>query len=706
MAVIGKIRKHSALIVAAIGIAILGFVIQDGLGNRQNRQPFLAEVGGEKVTYATFDEQVKQIEDQYRQAQGPDVNLTPEDMNQIRNMAWERIVTNILMQKACDRMGLEVSTAEMNDMYYGEHISPYLYQYFMNPSTGEYDRQQVMNIISNFDQLQESDRKILSDLEKAIKEERLKEKYYYMVGLGYYVPSAFASALSHMQTDVANVSYACLPYSEIDDEKAVIKESDYSRFYRENKHLFKQNKSTVDINYVSWDVLPTAADMEDIENHAAEVYKELQVEENIPDFVMTVSAARFDSIYKTRKEVERGWDSLLFNAKAGTCFEPRRMMNAYQMARLLDVQMRPDSLHGAHILITFGRAGYNGVQRDRETASALADSLKRVLQAAPDRLSELAMAISDDRSAEQNGGDLGWQKDGSLVKPFNQALIDGKVGEIKVVETPFGFHVLRIIEKTAPVKKVLACVISIPVEPSGETLKDVYTQASRFLSQCKDGANFDSVAAQNGVRVRVASQVDELADRMPGLSNAREIVRWAYNQDNEIGDVAQEVFEMENRYVIAMLKGRHKEGYMSLDEVKALPQLEYRIKMDVKADMLMEKAKKAEGKTTLAEAAQAMGVEVEEAENVSFNGYSFGARGYEPAMIGTAFGLKTGQLSKPVKGNNGVYVMTTKAVLPGEDLSEMVRSQLMQSFMQRANTMVREALGETYGIEDNRALYF
>ncbi|MDE6440170.1 MAG: peptidylprolyl isomerase, partial [Bacteroidales bacterium] len=358
----------------------------------------------------------------------------------------------------------------------------------------------------------------------------------------------------------------------------------------------------------------------------------------------------------------------------------------------------------AHILIGFGQSVQN--RRDRDAARALADSLKQVLQAAPDRLAELAAAFSDDRSAAQNGGDLGWQKDGTFVKPFNQALIDGRVGDITVVETAFGFHVLRIIDKTAPVKKVLACVISMPVEPSIETAKDVYAQASRFLSQCKNGADFDSVARQNGMRVRTATRVDELADQMPGLTNAREIVRWAYNKDNKAGDVAQEVFEMENRYVVATLKKRHKEGYMPLSELKEMPQLEYRIKRDVKADRLMEKAKTAEGKTSVAQVAEAWGVTADQAENVTFNGYAFGARGYEPALIGTLFGLKEGQLSKPVKGNSGVYVLASEGLTVGEGNPDMIRFQMMQSFQQRTFNLVRAALGEDYGIKDNRAMYF
>lgn len=704
MAVISKIRKHSGLIVAAIGIAIIGFVVQDGLGNRRNRAPFIAEVGGEKVTYATFDQHVSQITEQYRNAQGGDVNLTPEDLTQIRNMAWERIVTGILMQKACDRMGLQVTPAEMNDMYYGEHISPILYQYFGNPATGEYDRQQVMMLISNFDQLSAEDRQVLSEVERIVKEERQKEKYYFMVAQGFYVPTAFAAELAHLRSDRAAAGFACLPYSEISDNDITLTDADYRRFYEENKHSLKQEKASVDIDYVSWDVMPTAADIADIERNAAEVYAELQTEEDIPDFVMTVSADRFDSVYKTRSEVEPGWDSLLFNAKPGTCFAPRRVLKSYQMAKLMDVQMRPDSLHGAHILIGFGANVQN--RRDRDEARALADSLKRVLQAAPDRLAELAAAFSDDRSAAQNGGDLGWQKDGTFVAPFNQAMINGRVGDVTVVETMFGFHVLRIIDKTAPVKKVLACVISMPVEPSIETAKDVYAQASRFLSQCKNGADFDSVARQNGMRVRTATRVDELADQMPGLTNAREIVRWAYNKDNKAGDVAQEVFEMENRYVVATLKKRHKEGYMSLAELKEMPQLEYRIKRDAKANRLMDKAKAAEGKTNVAQVAEAWGVTPEQAEDVMFNGYSFGARGYEPALIGTLFGLNEGQLSKPVKGNSGVYVLASEGVTVGDGEPDMIRFQMMQMFQQRTFNFVRAALGEDYGIKDNRAMYF
>ncbi|MDE5703818.1 MAG: peptidyl-prolyl cis-trans isomerase, partial [Bacteroidales bacterium] len=244
------------------------------------------------------------------------------------------------------------------------------------------------------------------------------------------------------------------------------------------------------------------------------------------------------------------------------------------------------------------------------------------------------------------------------------------------------------------------------VEPSVETAKDVYAQASRFLAQCKKGVDFDSVARDNGMRVRSASYVDELADQMPGLSNAREVVRWAYGKEHKAGDVAQEVFEMENRYVIAMLKKRHKEGYMSLDDMKQMPQLEYRIKRDVKAERLMEKAKAATGKNTLAEVAEAWGVSADRAENVTFNGYAFGSRGYEPVLIGTVFGLKEGQLSNPVKGNSGVYVLTTESMTVGDANPDFMRFQLSQTFQQRTLNWVRAALGESYGIEDNRAMYF
>lgn len=704
MAIIAKIRKHAGLAVGLIGVAIVGFVVQDAFGRRGQSAPPLAVINGETVSYSLFAEQVDQITEQFKRAQGADVRITEEDMNQIRSMAWQRILGDYLLNEACGRTGLTVSADEMNDMYYGQFISRYLYPYFTNPQTGEYDRMQVMNIINNFDQLSEQDQAALLDLEKVIKNERLKEKYYVLVSQSYYMPKALAATELAAQAPVYTARYVELPYAEIADADITLSKADYQKYYNENKFRFRQNKSR-NIDYVVFDVTPTPQDMADLDRQVADLYAEFQTEENIPDFVNAVTSGdRFDSIYRNQSEILPGWDTL-FSTSKGTFIAPRRIGRTYQMAKLMDAQMRPDSLHINHIFLSYTEAGSQS-GRNKEQSRHLADSLVNVINAAPAMFPQLAAQYSEDPSAAQNGGDMGWQRDGYFVGFLNNAILSTPQGRATMVEGPNGFHVMYVVEKTAPVKKVLAAIVTIPIEPSEATTKAVYTQANQLLGQCKGTLKgLDSAAVRMGVRVRQAAS-DELGTALPGVPQAREVVRWAYDKNSKEGRVADRIFEMENRYVVAGLRSINETDYISLARAMEIPQVEYLVKQDKKFDELAERMKSA---SSLEELASKLNVAVDTAYGLSLGSYPLVGNSVEPAVLGAVCGLQSGVLSAPIKGNSGVYrVMVDKvdenAVEPSQvdNLVQMRQNQ----FSQAAANYVGVALEKAATIKDNRGFYF
>lgn len=705
MAIIAKIRKHAGLAVALIGIAIVGFVVQDAFGRRGQQAPPVAVVNGEIISYDQFSAQVDQITEQYKRAQGPDARITEEDLNQIRSMAWQRLLTEYLMTEACTNVGLNVPGEEMNDMYYGKFISPYLYQYFTNPKTGQYDRQQVMNIINNFDQLSAQDQASLIDLERIIKSERLKEKYYYLIARSYYMPKAMAAYELTKQSDAYTARYVSLPFSEIADADIRIGKSDYQKFYNKNKYMFHQNKSR-SVDYVVFDVTPTPQDMAELTRQAAELYAEFQSEENIPDFVNAVTAGeRFDSTYMNRSEIYPGWDTL-FNVQAGTFFAPRRVGKTFQMAKLMDVQMRPDSLHIKHIFLSYTEAGSQS-GRNKEQSRRLADSLTEIINTDPSVFGQLAAQYSEDPAAGQNGGDMGWQKDGFFIGYLNKAVLRTPSGKAATVEGPTGFHVLYVVEKTQPVKKVLAALVSIPVEPSTTTTKNVYTQANQLLGQCKGSvALLDSAASKMGIRVRQAS-VTELETSLPGANQAREVIRWAFNKDSKEGEVASQVFEMENRYVIAGLRSINEDEYMSLERAMEIPQVEFMVKQDKKFDLASEKLSASDN---LEDIARSLNVKVDTALGISLMSYPMLANGsYEPSVIGTICGMEKGKISKPVKGNMGAYRILLDQVSAGkvsQDQIDQYSRQRQMQFLQAAANYVGSALEKAAKIEDNRGFYF
>ncbi len=702
MAIIGTIRKHAGLAVALIGIAIIGFVIQDAFGGRGQSAPPVAVIDGESISYDLFSMQVDQLTDQYIQSQGGNVSLTDADREQIRNIAWQRMLSDLLMNNACTETGLQVSPDELNDMYYGKFISPILYQYFTNPQTGQYDRQQVMNLINNFSQLNPQDQQTLSELERIVKTERLKEKYLYLASQSYYVPKALASLQAAQQSTSVSSRYVSLPYSTVADAEVELNKSDFQKFYNENKYMFKQNKSR-EIAYVVFDVTPTPKDMADITKDVNELYAEFQQEENIPDFVNAVTTGdRFDSLYRNESEVFQGWDDL-FDAEPGTYFEPRRMGQSFQMAKLMDVQMRPDSMYIHHIFLSYTEAGSQS-GRNKTQSRQLADSLLKVINANPAQFGDLAVRFSEDPTAQQSRGELGWMLDGTLMSNLNKAALATPAGKATMAEAPNGFHILYVAQKTQPVKKILAAVVNIPIEPSTATTKSVYTRANQLMADCHGNvAQMDSAARKIGMRVRKNS-VTELASSLPGVNSAREVIRWAFNDDTKEGSVASQVFEMENRYVIAGLSSINEDEYMSLDRAMEMPQIANMVRQNKKFNIL---AQKMEG-SSLETIAQNNNVKIDTVFGMSMNGYP-SLNGYEPKIVGAMCGSTQGQLSKAFQGNNGVFrFIVDNIAAPEATPAEIVRltNQLEMQYTQSAANRVYSALEEAAVIEDNRGFYF
>ena len=702
MAIIGTIRKHAGLAVALIGIAIIGFVIQDAFGGRGQSAPPVAVIDGESISYDLFSMQVDQLTDQYIQSQGGNVSLTDADREQIRNIAWQRMLSDLLMNNACTETGLQVSPDELNDMYYGKFISPILYQYFTNPQTGQYDRQQVMNLINNFSQLNPQDQQTLSELERIVKTERLKEKYLYLASQSYYVPKALASLQAAQQSTSVSSRYVSLPYSTVADAEVELNKSDFQKFYNENKYMFKQNKSR-EIAYVVFDVTPTPKDMTDITKDVNELYAEFQQEENIPDFVNAVTTGdRFDSLYRNESEVFQGWDDL-FDAEPGTYFEPRRMGQSFQMAKLMDVQMRPDSMYIHHIFLSYTEAGSQS-GRNKTQSRQLADSLLKVINANPAQFGDLAVRFSEDPTAQQSRGELGWMLDGTLMSNLNKAALATPAGKATMAEAPNGFHILYVAQKTQPVKKILAAVVNIPIEPSTATTKSVYTRANQLMADCHGNvAQMDSAARKIGMRVRKNS-VTELASSLPGVNSAREVIRWAFNDDTKEGSVASQVFEMENRYVIAGLSSINEDEYMSLDRAMEMPQIANMVRQNKKFNIL---AQKMEG-NSLETIAQNNNVKIDTVFGMSMNGYP-SLNGYEPKIVGAMCGSTQGQLSKAFQGNNGVFrFIVDNIAAPEATPAEIVRltNQLEMQYTQSAANRVYSALEEAAVIEDNRGFYF
>ena len=320
----------------------------------------------------------------------------------------------------------------------------------------------------------------------------------------------------------------------------------------------------------------------------------------------------------------------------------------------------------------------------------------------------LATQYSTDQGSAISGGDLGWFKRGQMVKPFEEAAFKNAKNEVAVVISQFGIHIVQTTKRGVETKQVQIAYLVRNVEPSTRTEQNTYAKASKFAGENATSEEFDAAVAEQKLSKRVAS-VRETDRQIVGLENARALIRAAYKAEE--GDViisSQEspIFELGDNFVIAILSEVTEEGVATFNDVKA--RVELSVIKEKKAEYLVEKANTAlAGKTDLAAIATELGSTVKNAANIDFNTYSIPGLGLEPVVIGTITSLDVDQISKPVAGNNGVYIVKVTSVNQGTEgdvVNEQVR--LAQSLSFRANSQAFEAHRSSVEIVDKRTNFY
>jgi peptidyl-prolyl cis-trans isomerase D len=707
MALIGTIRKHSALAVILVGVAIGAFIVSDLFtGKRGSRKsiPSVGTIAGEEITALDYNRRVEDNIEIQRSNQNKE-NLTAQETFDIRQNTWNQYLSEIIMGKEYDKLGVTVTTEELYDMVQGPNPHKLIRQYFVDPKTNQYDPQLVINFLQNLDNMKPEVKKQWLNLEKYIKDDRLSQKYQNLVAKGYYVPKAFASLDNENKKKNAEVRYVAVRYTTVKDEEITLTDKDYEAYYEKNKHTYEQEASR-DIDYVMFEVLPSAEDRSATRESTYQVYDDFR---NVTDFVAYVNSTsdkRYDSTWYKKGQLPVKMDSVLFSSPVGTFIPPFEENNKWTMARLMDIQARPDSMKAEHILIAYKGAlrAAETTSRTKEEAERKADSIFNVLNADKTKLQALAFQLSDDGSAKQNNGDLGWFADGSMVGPFNAAVVNGKVGDIVKVETAFGYHILKITGKKEPVTKVRAAIIERAIEPSSKTFQDVYTQASTFAGENNTLAKFNTAVTDQGLNKRSATYLREMGNSIPGIDNPREIVRWAFHSKIKLGDVSP-VFDVGGSYVVAILTVVREKGVIPLEQMK--DNIKNFVMNEKKASVIMDRMKG--GSNDIYQIARDFNAKVDTNLNITFSSRNIPGFGSEFQVIGEIFAMKEGDQSEPIQGNGGVFVVKLDRFYEPPQPGDLRagQDQLMNSFRTRiSGNPMFTALQKKAKIEDNRLQYF
>jgi hypothetical protein len=359
-----------------------------------------------------------------------------------------------------------------------------------------------------------------------------------------------------------------------------------------------------------------------------------------------------------------------------------------------------------HVLIAYqgSMRAAETVTRTKEQAERKADSILNVLKAEPTKMQALAFTLSDDGSAKQNNGDLGWFADGAMVGPFNDAVAKGKIGDIVKVETMFGYHVLKITGKKDPVTKVRVAIVERAIEPTSKTFQDIYTQASTFAGENNSQAKFESAVTNLGLNKRSATYLREMGNTIAGIDYPREIIRWAYHEDIKLGEVSP-VFDVGGSYVVAILTNIREKGAIPLEQMKE--NIKSFVMNEKKAQIIKERMKSSGN--DIYQVARDFNTKVDTNLTLTFSARNIPGFGSEFQVIGEIFAMNEGEQSEPIQGNGGVFVVILDRFYepaPSADL-KAGQAQLQNSFRSRlSGNPMFTALQKKTKIEDNRLLFF
>jgi len=702
MATLQKIRNRAGIAIAIfIGMALAAFILGDLFKSSSSimrgKQMELAEIDGKGVTYPEFQAKVDELSEIYKMNSGK-TSLDLQTTEQIREQTWQSLVRNLTMKDIYEDLGIGVTSGELFDLVQGKNPHAIIQSIFRDQKTGTINRPALIQFLK-YQQTNSSGKEhsYWLFIENQIIEERCFSKYNNLLSKGIFVTSEEAKNNLKGTNHKCNIQFVSKPFASLSDSTVKVSESDLKEYYDKHKDKFKQEESR-SIEYISYPVLPSKADEDKLIKWITDIKGEFATVEDPAAFVNINSDVPFDPSFFKKGELAPEIGNFAFAGKVGDIYGPYKDNKSWKLAKIQRYEELPDSVQARHILIKVTN------QQELSKAQATIDSIKNLIVVKGQKFEDLARAKSDDTGSAAIGGGLGWIRRGMMVKPFEEAAFFGKVNDLQIVKTQYGIHLVQVTGRGKTTPNVQLAIIDRVIEPSSQTYQATYTKASKFASENQESKKFNDAIVAQGLNKRIAN-IRENDKEIAGLENSRLLIRAAYKAKPGTVILSTEgtpIFEVGSQFVIASLTGEQEKGIASFSSVKTRVELE--VKKEKKAQQLIQRMT---GKTDLNQLASELGVSVGQAQDINFDTYSIPGAGYEPAVAGATAALEANQVSKPVMGTNGVYVVKVTSVTAGTDQDIKAEKQkLASSISYRSNMYAFEALRENAKIVDKRAKFY
>ncbi|MGB0896349.1 MAG: peptidylprolyl isomerase [Flavobacteriaceae bacterium] len=683
MAILSKIREKTVFLIFIIALGLFAFLIDptkliDFFANGGTKE-YLAKVDDEVIYNEAF---ARQVEAAQRGNQQSTI--------QVANRVYDQEVTRILLNNELDKLGITVEKDQMWDLFKTNYANV---PDFKNES-GEFDEGKLKEFIES---QVEANPIAWEQQEKSIAFSGKQQLYYALVKAGSLPTEKEGEVAYKMQNDLVDMKYVYLPYTEIADSTITISKEKIQAYVNAHKNQFEEEANAA-VQYVYFEEKPSEEDENEFNTKINALLPELKNTTNIADFINENSAIKHDTIYKLKTALEAPIQALVDSMQIGDTYGPYTANGFSKIMKLTGKKLAP-SVKASHALIAYEGAqrANPDVKRTKEEAKALAEELLTEAKASGTDFAAFATEHSDGPSASK-GGDLGWFYENQMVPAFNDYVFNNSKESIGLVETDFGFHIIKIVD-TKEENKYQIATLAMKVEASQKTIDALYADASQFEVDVNEG-DFIKVSETKNYAVRPVSTITNLSENLPGLQGSqRQIVKWLFNDDTKIGDIKR--FDINGNYAVVQITSRKEKGVMSADDAsfKVLPILRNK----EKAEQLKAKM----SANTLADNAANNNTTVRTANAISMANPTLPGAGREPKVVGTAFALENGQVSSLIEGEKGVYMIeVTKQTLAPKMDSYKTFAKDPNNNINAVGAKVIDALKKKAVIEDNRAVFY
>ena len=715
MATLQSIRKHGAALVIVIGIALFAFiagdaakVLQPGM-NSQN----VGEINGKKIEAQTFQQLVEEYTQAINFVRGTN-SLTEAENAQIKDEVWNTLVTNTLIGNEADKLGLTVTTAELQAVI-NEGTDPLLTQSaFRNETTGQFDSDILMKFLADYASM---DPEVMPAeyidyyhqlynywkfIENNLISNLLMQKYEALVVESQFSNPVAAEYNFNARNNHAEVKYAVVPYSSVADSLVKVSSSDIKRLYEAKRELYKQPTETRAIKYIDVAVKPSQADRDELLAEVNDYASQLATTDEVAALVrLANSEVAYSAVPVTAKALPEDVAARLDSVKGDEVYGPyyNAADDSYNAFRILSKTQLPDSVQYRQIQVA---------DADATRAAELADSIYGAIKATKKNANFAELAEKYGQASEP-----AWiataNFEGAAIEGDNatylNTLFGMKKGELKKLDLVGGHLIIEVLDTKNPVEKYEAAIIKRPTYFSNDTYADAYNQLSAFVASNQTLADLEANAEEEGFRLYTSNALSNAAHTIGGIQGTREALRWAFGAEK--GEVSQ-IFEAgENDHLMVVaVADIHEAGYRPVEEMAEI----FRTQAinDKKAEKILADAKNV---STMEEALALNGVKDDVLRRVTFSSAAYASKtpASEPAISGAVAGLEEGAFSAPIKGNGGIYFLQVMKKEAGKSTFDAASEQKTLEAAATRNINANTILNELYrkgNIEDNRYRFF